>query len=64
MCPLTRLPGYPLRLPCRLLPEISDICECRLERTPDNRLRMEQIRLPSGRVSDRLGQWFSFLHVG
>jgi hypothetical protein len=34
--------------PRRLLPEISDTCRCRLERTPDNRLRMEQIRLPSG----------------
>jgi hypothetical protein len=34
----------------RLLPEISDTCTRRLERTPDNRLRMEQIRLPTARV--------------
>jgi len=33
--------GRPRRL---LLAEISDICECKLERTPDNRLRKEQIR--------------------
>jgi hypothetical protein len=36
----------------RLLPEISDTCTRRLERTPDNRLRMEQIRLPTARVPE------------